>query len=261
MKTLLFFALIAAGTVLADHDWSRYESIIERSPFGKEPPPPETTADRQAGSFAKEYRLSMLYKDAEGRLKAGMVSKVNNKSLLLSVGESDGDISLVDVQMEEGTAVLQRGQETAQLLLEGLDIPFSAGASGSNAPQHDPVQIRTRPTLFRQAGTAEKAPAHIRMALKDSTPKRATLTVVKKKKNPAADSGEEETSLHASTLLSGNSVSGSRPDLPTAGNTPGPEKNHPIPAVILFKARPVTLRKNCGMPDDFSEGVNYGTFS
>jgi len=243
MKTVLFLALIAAGTVQADHDWSRYEFIIERSPFGKEPPPPETmSADRPAGSFAKEYRLSMLYKDAGGRLKAGMVSKVNNKSLLLSVGESDGDISLVDVQMEDGTAVLQRGQETAQLLLEGLDIPFSAGAPGPNVPQNDPVQIVTRPTIFRRAGT-ERAPAHIRMALKDSAPKRATLTVVKKKKSPVTDTGDEETSLHSSTRPSGNSVSGGSAGLSTAGNTPVPKETSSDNSGYLVQSAPRYIGK------------------
>ncbi len=175
-RRLLFLLLLASGPVFAGHDWDRYEIIMERSPFGKEPLTEESADQaKPSGEFAKQYRLCMLYEDAHGQLKAGIVSKVNNKNFFLQVGESSKEFSLVEVRLEEGIAILQQGDETAQLLLEGLGTPILSAPQGvavaSSAASFAPQQIR-------RTGT-RSAPEHILAALTDSSPKQAQITVRK----------------------------------------------------------------------------------
>jgi hypothetical protein len=179
MKIRLSFCIYMTGlSVSAAYDMSRYEVIMARSPFGKEPPLEESSAPaKPAGEFAKQYRLCMLYQNAAGQLKAGLVSKTNNKNTFLQVGESENGLSLVEVRLEEGVAILKQGGETALLMLEGLDtpiaVPTTAAPSAVAAGQAEPAQ------LIRRSGTDE-TPAHILAALTDSAPKPPRLTVNKR---------------------------------------------------------------------------------
>lgn len=178
MKPHLIFCLfLAALSARAGFDMSRYEIIIERAPFGKEPLGDELAAPaRPAGEFAKQYRLCMLYEDAQGCLKAGIVSKVDNKNFSLQVGESEKGLSLVDVRLEEGVAVLQMGSDTAELLLEGLGAPVISVPRGAAAVAS---LTGSASQQIQRTGT-QFTPDHILAALTDSAPKRAQITVRKK---------------------------------------------------------------------------------
>ncbi|MFA6172288.1 MAG: hypothetical protein WC334_01725 [Kiritimatiellales bacterium] len=187
MKRALFLFLLTGAPAFAGHDWSRYEIIMERSPFGKEPPPEENAAAaRPAGEFAKQYRLCMLYEGTAGQLKAGIVSKVNNKNFFLQVGESEEGLSLVEVRLEEGVAVLQQGGETAQLLLEGL-----GGDPAAVQSQRAVALLMPEPSAAQQIRRtgAESAPGHILAGLTDSAPKQPQITVHKTIPDPVEDSG------------------------------------------------------------------------
>lgn len=185
MKIRLSFCIYMTGlSVSAAYNMSRYEVIMARSPFGKEPLPEETSVPAQpADEFAKQYRLCMLYQDAAGQIKAGLVSKTNNKNTFLQLGESESGLSLVEVRLEEGIAILQQGGETALLMLEGLNtpiaVPTTAASSAVAAGQAEPAQ------LIRRSGTDEP-PAHILAALIDSSPKRPRLTVKKHQSSVSA---------------------------------------------------------------------------
>ncbi|MGE4490457.1 MAG: hypothetical protein AB7E95_13025 [Kiritimatiellales bacterium] len=206
MKAACLISLLFAGaSTQAAHEWGRYQAIMDRSPFGKEPPLPETPAvSRPAGEFAKQYRLCMLYEDALGQLKAGLVSKTNNKNFFLQVGESEDDLSLVDVQIEEGIAVLQKGSETAQLVLERLDLP----AVPESVPQKtEAASISIRPQIVRRAG-APDAPRHVQQALKDSEPKKAVLTLRFRHEPGGASSADSGPSVGLSNAVGSGRLSG-----------------------------------------------------
>ncbi len=184
---LLIVLPLAAG---ASSGWERYRLIVERKPFGKEPPPaPAKPAEtRPEGVFAKAYRLCMLYTDAEGDLKAGLVSKTNNRNVFLKAGETDPDenLTLVEIRFEEGLAVLEKNGERAQLLLEGLGgapAQAVAAAGPAAAPKSTAVRVVRRPN--------ETVSQQIRDALTDNRPKRARMVVNRKKQKPAlaADGG------------------------------------------------------------------------
>lgn len=186
-RILLAF-LLTGFSAFAAHDWSRYEVIAERAPFGKEPPLSETAdAAKPTGEFAKQYRLCMLYEGTTGQLKAGIVSKVNNKNYFLEVGESEEGLSLVEVRLEEGIVVLQQGGETAQLLLEGIGgDPAAALAQKAVASAAAPINSIVQ--QFRRTGK-ESAPEHILVGLTDATPKQSRITVRQTIPDPVEDSG------------------------------------------------------------------------
>ncbi len=190
IKQTRFAFLLAGLSASAAHDWSRYEIIMERSPFGKEPPPSETAETaKPSGEFAKQYRLCMLCGNAQGQLKAGIVSKVNNKNFYLQVGESEGGLSLVGIRLEEGIAIFQQGDETAQLLLEGLggDPAAASAQRGIAAATAALMPGNTLVQQIRQTG-AVSAPEHILAELTDSAPKQAQITVRDTNSDPLTDS-------------------------------------------------------------------------
>lgn len=176
IKLLTLLLLSICPGAFAGHDWDRYAVIMERSPFGKEPLTEESADQaKPAGEFAKQYRLCMLYEDTQGQLKAGIVSKVNNKNFFLQVGESSKEFSLVEVRLEEGIVVLRQGDDTAQLLLEGLGTPILSAPKevATSSPSF------ASPAVLIRRGGAESAPEHILAALTDSSPKQARITVRK----------------------------------------------------------------------------------
>ncbi len=207
MKRLLFIILLSGASVFAGYDWSRYAGIAERAPFGKEPLAAETAEPaRPSGEFAKQYRLCMLYKNAEGQLKAGIVSKVNNKSVLLQVGESEKGLSLTEVRLEEGIAILQMGGETAQLLLEGIGSPSSPlPQNGSAATALASVSVSQQIQQFRSTG-ARNAPEHILAGLADSSAKQAQITVRDTVSRPSEDSANIDNLRQASSSVAGSIV-------------------------------------------------------
>jgi hypothetical protein len=179
LTIMILCNLFMGFSVQASSGFEHYEVILSRAPFGEEPPPSETAQpERPAGEFAKQYRLCMLYEDVHGQLKAGLVSKTNNKNFFLQVGQSDENLELVEVRLEEGLAILRQGGESAQLILEGLGTPMMP------LSQREAVAAAVSPvdsgviTHVRRSG-GDSAPEHIQMALTDSTPKQAHLTIRK----------------------------------------------------------------------------------
>ena len=200
MMLLLFPAALSAS---AGFDISRYEIIMDRKPFGNKPPSEELAAPaKPAGEFAKQYRLCMLYKDASGQLKAGLVSKTNNKNFYLQVGESDSGFSLVEVRLEEGIAVVRQGDETAQLILEGLGTPLVTSVSQQVAMNPAPAGVT--PAQIIRRGGVDAVPEHILDALKTSAPKQAQITIRKTKSDVSSGalSGSSDASGLSDSLTS-----------------------------------------------------------
>lgn len=127
LKILLFVwvAVASAGgaaVALADvpgMDFSRYQLILDRKPFGEltaplvnapSGPPPE--------SFAKSLRLSTIIETDDGMMKVGFVDTRNNKSYMLTPGESQDGIELVSASWDDEEAVLRQGGEMALLKLQ-----------------------------------------------------------------------------------------------------------------------------------------------
>ncbi len=123
--------LLAAGVVQAEVDYSseRYELIVERDPFGSELIAPESAvspeqeaieAAQAAEAAERELRLCFLYETDGGDIRAGFQNKTakpgDPKSLVLGVGESFRGMQLLDVDIEQSTATLDRS---------GVKVTFS----------------------------------------------------------------------------------------------------------------------------------------
>jgi hypothetical protein len=123
MRRFAYIAGLVAGligtTVMAATDFSHYELILERKPFGEppagpvDPRPPVAETD----SFARAIRLSALYEIA-GEIRVGLIDEQSKENFFLGIGETHNGIELVSASFEEEEAVLRRGAEMAVINLQ-----------------------------------------------------------------------------------------------------------------------------------------------
>lgn len=134
---LLLFAVcgIAAAEVA---DFSRYEVILERKPFGdvqaQAQAAQKLTADQLQNSFIKDLRLCAIYEDDSG-VRVGIVNikSTPQASFILHLDESTDDgIKLVDADYETGSALLRKGSEEYWIAM-GNELSVATG--GGAPPQ------------------------------------------------------------------------------------------------------------------------------
>ena len=114
---------LSAATALADvPDFSRYQVILDRKPFGVAPPP-EVVAPvfNPEQSFAKTLRMCALLEDDNG-IRIGLIDQSNNKNFFLSVGQTEEGIELVSASYEDEEAVIRKGAEMAVIKLQSGEI-------------------------------------------------------------------------------------------------------------------------------------------
>lgn len=116
--TSLLLLCSALSALSAEEGFARYQSIIDRRPFGEEPPDAETVLISINESFAKNLRLSMLFEGPSGDLRAGIVDTVKNDSYTLKVGEAENGIELVEADILKSEAMLKKGSEVVLFKLE-----------------------------------------------------------------------------------------------------------------------------------------------
>lgn len=129
---------VVAGSCLGQDQYerSRYNLIVERSPFGADAGPiePDTSVmdSPQVKQALQELRLCFLMESpATGEVRAGFqnlkAKKGEPKSVILMEGESFRSMKLVKVNMEDSTATLE---------YLGKLIPFelSKGSAAKAAP-------------------------------------------------------------------------------------------------------------------------------
>jgi hypothetical protein len=150
----LFVGAVGAAFA-ATPGFERYQVILDRKPFGAPPPAPEPVRPPtpKADSFAKKLRLSMILETDDGSMRVGIVDSTDNKSFMLSVGESTGTgIELISGSFEEGEAVLKKGDEMAVLNIK--ESTFS-----EVAPTDQPSRIEAaanRPSSYAERRRARQ---------------------------------------------------------------------------------------------------------
>ena len=125
-------------------DDNRYKIIIERNPFGAElisPEPSvssiqnETMALAAAKAAEKELRLCFIFETDTGIIRAGFENKTakkgESKSVMLSVGESFKGMKLLDVNIQNSTATLDRNGINIMFSLMKATQPVNKNASQS----------------------------------------------------------------------------------------------------------------------------------
>jgi hypothetical protein len=117
---LATLVLAMFGTCLAEEEYhaERYRVIVDRSPFGADPllaiAEQEKSAKEAAAAMAasKELRLCFLLESETGEIRAGFQNKKpgpgDPKSVILMVGESYMGMKLLEIDLAESKATLQR---------------------------------------------------------------------------------------------------------------------------------------------------------
>lgn len=155
--------LLMLSALTAQADFSRYQVIIDRKPFG-EPPPVDNTPPplSPSESFARHLRMSALLETDDGGIRIGLINQQNNKSFFLSVGESEDEIELVSASYEDEEAVVRKGSEMAVIKLQSGEIqPLTQAEQQArlNAPQGRRMSYAERRAARQQQRQQQEPPA------------------------------------------------------------------------------------------------------
>jgi hypothetical protein len=139
---VLLGACVAAATARAElnADFSRYEAIISRKPFGEPPPPtaaavPAQPAQPAQPPFVNNLRLVAITESKFGT-KVGFLDISQNppKSYYLPIGGSSDGIEVLDADYDLEAALLRKGGEEQWLYLKGGAAGAPTGGAPSGAP-------------------------------------------------------------------------------------------------------------------------------
>ncbi|MCX6992404.1 MAG: hypothetical protein NT011_04590 [Kiritimatiellaeota bacterium] len=127
-------ALVAPAVTTAD--FSRYQVVLDRKPFGEVAPiaVPGAADLAAAESFAKDYEMKAIIDDGD-KLQVCVLDKKTNKHLYLDIGQEISGMQLVSVNYDKEEAVLKMGIETTIIKLhpdkkDKDAAPAMAGALG-----------------------------------------------------------------------------------------------------------------------------------
>ena len=159
MKKLILVSFIYTISIFGELD--KYQIIIDRHPFGREliSPEPSVSAIKSeaeaiaaAKSAEKELRLCFIFETTKGLIRAGFQNKIvkagEPKSIMLGVGDTFKGMKLVDVNIQESTATLDRN---------GVMIMFSLNKSAKNTLGNSKTtSTRKFNSGFRSSNTNDK---------------------------------------------------------------------------------------------------------
>ena len=136
--SILALLCLVLSAIAAEEGFERYQIIINKRPFGEEPP--EAAAPKQIPlnqSFAKDLRLTMLFEGPGGDVRAGVVNNALKKSYILKIGEGEDSIELVEADIEKSEAMLRKGNEVALFKLEeGKPEPLTKKQQAARASSY-----------------------------------------------------------------------------------------------------------------------------
>ena len=118
VKALILILLISALSGLAaEEGFKRYQMIIDKHPFGEEPPEAEPIKIPLNQSFARHLRLTMLEGSGDN-VRAGIIDSKEKKNYLLRIGEIQGGLELIEADISADEAMLRKGTEVALFKLK-----------------------------------------------------------------------------------------------------------------------------------------------
>jgi len=119
-RPVILLLLLSAGLASAatDEGFARYQLILDKQPFGLEPPEADVVQIPINQSFARNLRLSMLFEGPDGTTRAGIVDNTSRKSYILRIGEPQDGLEMVEADIRASEAMLRKGNEVALFKLE-----------------------------------------------------------------------------------------------------------------------------------------------
>ena len=128
--TILILLSSAALSLAGAEGFERYQLILDKQPFGQEPPEADVVQVPASQSFARNLRLSMLFQGMDGTTRAGVVDNSTKKNYILRIGEPQDGLEVVEADIKSSEAMLRKGNEVALFKLEA-----SAGEPISKSEQ------------------------------------------------------------------------------------------------------------------------------
>ena len=116
-SVILILLSTALSAIATEEGFNRYQIIIDKHPFGEEPPEAEPIQISLDKSFARHLRLTMLEGSGDN-VRAGIIDSKEKKNYLLRIGEIQGGLELIEADLSGSEAMLRKGSEVALFKLE-----------------------------------------------------------------------------------------------------------------------------------------------
>ena len=157
--TILIFLTCILSGIAADEGFKRYQVIIDSHPFGEEPAEAEVVQISLNESFARSLRLTMLFEGADDIVWAGFVDSVKKKNYILSIGEIQDDLELVEIDLAANEAMLRNKKEVALFKLEEAPEILSKKQQDSRALTYaERLKQRREAAAKQKEKAAERGP-------------------------------------------------------------------------------------------------------
>ena len=150
---LILLSIVLSG-IAAEEGFKRYQLIIDKHPFGEEPPEAEPVQIPLSQSFARHLRLTMLEGSGDD-VRAGIIDSKENKSYLLRIGEIEGGLELIEADLSADEAMLRKGSEVALFKLKSAT----------------PEPLSKSQQASRRSSYADRRSARLAATQKKATPK------------------------------------------------------------------------------------------
>ena len=160
MIAILTFSVLAS---FGNTEWAgfdRYQVILDKKPFGDQPPSPPKRIKAKPNPIPpapretpfKNFRMSSIVQDEDGsNLRVGLHNKAENKSVILRLGEAREGFELISASFEEEEALLSKGTVTVKMRLHDESPQSLTQDQGRHARQSasPPARPRKRPSVTR----------------------------------------------------------------------------------------------------------------
>ena len=171
---ILCFSLaeVRQSSAITD-DFTRYQSIIDRKPFGVvlvDPSHQTNALVAPADLFTKTLKMVAIKLDRSGKTRVGFVNMVGNKSYYLSVGEVSNDgIEVLEADFHMEAALLKKDNQMGEIYMNGSHL--QSGAATAGLPREDPVLsgLVSSPVLSSKGVRRESYSVKMRKALEERT--------------------------------------------------------------------------------------------
>jgi hypothetical protein len=116
----MLLAVCCTSFAVEEYGKERYQVILDRSPFGADPLIDSTSIAKPASqsALAKDMRLCMLLEGEDGDVRAGLQTLADKKSFILAIGETAKGVKLLDIDIINSQALLERDGERVLFKLD-----------------------------------------------------------------------------------------------------------------------------------------------
>jgi hypothetical protein len=159
MRTGAIFLLVLlhAAAAPAAFEFSRYEPILQRQPFGATPvegvDPAALANAAPARSFVQELQVRMcaITDHPDFGIRVGFVAAATpgareQKSYYMRIGETQDGFTLVDADIEEQAALLRRGAEETWISMREGAVAMAASPGGPPGAGAAAAPVAGRPS-------------------------------------------------------------------------------------------------------------------